>query len=380
VSRPGRDSTRGPSAAVDRLAIMEQVQSPEALALIGAAVAVGVALAVVFVWRRRRRRAAVAAAAPPVGAVDTGATPGWGRIRERLGAGDGLVARLRAAWGTDKDIEARFADLEEVLLAADVGTKATAAVLAKLRLRARELTTADALRAALRSELVGVLETGTPVPSDTVPLVILVAGVNGVGKTTTIAKLAHRYRVAGKKVLLVAADTFRAAAAEQLAHWAERVGADCVRHQAGSDPAAVAHDGLAAALARGADVVIVDTAGRLHVKKQLIEELKKIVRIIGRQVEGAPHEVLLVLDATTGQNAIVQARVFEEALKLTGIVLTKLDGTAKGGAVVATRSELGIPIRFVGLGEKVEDLAPFDAVEFVDALLVPAATPAENSA
>lgn len=361
---------------------MEQVFSSTALFLIGGGLTLVLTAAVLILRRRARRQAMAAPAAEQAtGTAEGTGAHGWARVRERFGAGsDGLVARLRAAWAADKDLEARFVDLEEVLLAADVGTTATAALLAHLRPRARELSNPEALRAALRAELISIFGDESPAPCSHVPLVILVAGVNGVGKTTTIAKLAHRYRVAGQTVLLVAADTFRAAAAEQLALWAERIGADCVRHQAGADPAAVAHDGLAAARARGIDVVIVDTAGRLHVKKQLIEELKKIVRVIGRQIEGAPNEVFLVLDGTTGQNAIAQARVFEEALDLTGIVLTKLDGTAKGGAVVAIRAELGVPIRFVGLGEKPDDLEPFDAAAFVDALLAPGSVSPANSA
>ena len=256
-----------------------------------------------------------------------------------------------------------------MLLTADVGVKATQALLTKLRPRVRELTDVDALRRALRDEMAAILANGGQRAPDAKPHVILVAGVNGVGKTTTIGKLAYRYREAGQKVLLVAADTFRAAASEQLERWAERVGADCVHHQSGADPSAVAYDGIKAAVARGVDVVIVDTAGRLHVKAHLIEELKKIVRVIGRELDGAPHEALLVIDATTGQNAINQARVFCEALPLTGIVLTKLDGTAKGGAVLAIRGELGVPIRYVGFGETLPALAPFDAGAFVDALL-----------
>jgi len=291
-------------------------------------------------------------------------------LRQSLtGTRRGLLARLQTAWGTDKNAEGRLAELEEILLTADVGLKTTQALLAQLRPRMRALSDMNALLAALRSEMRDVLATGeVPAPSAH-PTVIVVAGVNGVGKTTTIGKLAYRYRQAGKRVLLVAADTFRAAAIEQLQHWAQRAGAECVHHQTGSDPAAVAHDGLTAATARGIDVVIIDTAGRLHVKQHLIEELKKVMRVIGRQLPGAPHEVLLVIDATTGQNAINQARVFQEALQLTGIVLTKLDGTAKGGAVFAVRAELGVPIRYVGLGEGVEDIAPFNADAFLDALL-----------
>jgi fused signal recognition particle receptor len=342
---------------------------PEIMAAV-VAVAVGVVVALGLMLRRRRAATGVAAQpaapAPQVPSVTT--------LREGLTkARQGFLARLQSAWGAGKDLEARLAELEEILITADIGVKATHLLLAKLGARAKELGDNDALRGALREEMRAVLDDASAVGLGegirATPHVILVAGVNGVGKTTTIGKLAHHWREAGKKVLLVAADTFRAAAAEQLELWAQRVGAECVRHQAGSDPAAVAHDGIAAAVARGTDVVIVDTAGRLHVKQHLIEELKKIVRIIGRQLDGAPHEVLLVIDATTGQNAINQARVFQEALSLTGIVLTKLDGTAKGGAVFAIRAELGVPIRWVGLGEKAGDLQPFDPHAFVDALL-----------
>ncbi len=342
--------------------------TPEIIAA-GSAVVVAAVLAVVLIVSRRRSAAGAAAAALPSAGAAASAAPA-ATLREGLTkTRQGLLARLQSAWGAGKDVEARLAELEEVLLTADVGLKATQALLAKLRPRALELTDTEALRRALGDDMRAVLANGAPALLAAAPHVILVAGVNGVGKTTTIGKLAHRYRQAGKKVLLVAADTFRAAAGEQLARWAERVGADCVHHQSGSDPAAVAHDGIAAAVARGIDVVIVDTAGRLHVKTHLIEELKKVVRVIGRQLAGAPHEVLLVIDATTGQNAINQARVFQEALSLTGIVLTKLDGTAKGGAIFAVRAELGIPIRYIGLGEKAGDLAPFDADAFVDALL-----------
>lgn len=333
--------------------------TPEILIAAGgvAAVALG---ALVFVLLRRR-----AAVRPALAA-----SPSEPSLRESLTkTRQGLVARLQSAWGAGKDSEARIAELEEVLLTADVGLKVTQALLTRLRPRARELTDVDALRRALRDEMEAILANGGQPAPEVKPRVVLVAGVNGVGKTTTIGKLAYRYHEAGQKVLLVAADTFRAAASEQLQRWAERVGVGCVHHQSGADPSAVAYDGIKAAVARGVDVVIVDTAGRLHVKAHLIEELKKIVRVIGREIEGAPHEALLVIDATTGQNAINQARVFCEALPVTGIVLTKLDGTAKGGAVLAIRSELGIPIRYIGFGETLPALAPFDAAAFVDALL-----------
>ena len=339
--------------------------TPEILMAAGSATAAALGALVFLLIRRRRRRAGEAA-----GLSDTAPAQPAPTLRESLTkTRQGLLGRLQGAWGATKDNEARIAELEEVLLTADVGLKVTQVLLTKLRPRSRELSDLEALRRALRDEMEAILANGGQPAPDAKPHVILVAGVNGVGKTTTIGKLAHWYRRAGRKVLLVAADTFRAAASEQLQRWAERVGVGCVHHQSGADPSAVAFDGIKAAVARDVDVVIVDTAGRLHVKLHLIEELKKIVRVIGRELPGAPHEALLVIDATTGQNAINQARVFCEALPLTGIVLTKLDGTAKGGAVLAIRNELGIPIRYIGFGESLEALAPFDAGAFVDALL-----------
>jgi fused signal recognition particle receptor len=342
--------------------------TPEIVAAVVAGV-VGVSVAVVLVRRRRSAPGIGAAHGEPESRTPTGT------LRTSLTATrQGLLSRLQGAWGAGKDSAARLTDLEEILLSADVGVKTTQALLDRLRPRVRELTDAEALRRALRDDMRAVVADGSALRSEgeeggPKPYVIVVAGVNGVGKTTTIGKLAHRYRQSGKTVLLVAADTFRAAASEQLELWAERVGAMCVRHQSGADPSAVAFDGLKAAIAREIDVAIIDTAGRLHVKTNLMEELKKVVRTIGRQLDGAPHEVLLVVDAATGQNAINQARVFCDVLPVTGIVLTKLDGTAKGGAVLAVRAELGVPIRYVGLGEKPEDLQPFDPDAFVDALL-----------
>ena len=334
------------------------------LVVVVAALVLGLVLAAaLWLGLRRRSRAPTAAEPRP---LETPAP----QLRDTLTrTRQGLLTRLRTAWDADKDTEGRLAELEEALLAADIGPKATQQLLATLRPLARQLPDAEALRDALGDRMRAILQDGATPPVAAAPYLILVAGVNGVGKTTTIGKLAHLYRRTGRKVLLVAGDTFRAAAGEQLEHWAQRVGATCIRHQAGSDPSAVAFDGAKAAVARGIDVVIVDTAGRLHVKAHLMEELKKIARVIGRQIEGAPHEILLVIDATTGQNAVNQARVFCEALPVTGIVLTKLDGTAKGGAVFAVRSELGVPIRYVGVGERPEDLAPFDPDAFVDALL-----------
>jgi fused signal recognition particle receptor len=225
------------------------------------------------------------------------------------------------------------------------------------------------VRRALRDEVEADLRGDAPRDVATRPWVVVVIGVNGVGKTTTVGKLAALHAAAGRKVLLVAADTFRAAAIEQLGVWGERAGAEVIRQAPGANPAAVVFDGAKAALARGVDVVVVDTAGRLHTRTNLMDELKKVERVVAREIPGAPHEVLLVLDATTGQNALAQARTFAEALGVTGVVLTKLDGTARGGMAIAVRRELGVPIRYVGVGEAVEDLRPFDAREFADALL-----------
>ncbi len=264
--------------------------------------------------------------------------------------------------------------MEENLIAADLGPKATQKLMDLLRRQspggAEDL--AQEMSSRLQQAMVELLQASTTSPK-TLPLsirpwVIVFLGVNGVGKTTTIAKLAAQYRSAGKKVLLVAADTFRAAAIEQLEAWAKRVGVDLVKHRAGADPSAVVYDGIQAAKSRGIDVLLIDTAGRLHTKVHLIEELKKIRRVISREQPDAPHETLLVLDATTGQNGLQQARVFKEATDISGIVLTKLDGTAKGGVIVSIQEELGVPVRYVGVGEDVEDLQPFDASQFVRAL------------
>ncbi len=340
----------------------------QTLIALGAGLAVAV-VAFALAWRLRRRVPIAPSTRPPPGPRSA-----WAVLRENFGASrNGLIDRLQSVWRSAGDAEARFAELEAVLISADVGVKATQRLLGQLRSQADTWRDAEELRRALRDQMRAIFA-GDDVPPGVdlpTPYVILVAGVNGVGKTTTIAKLARLYREQGKRVLLVAADTFRAAAAEQLERWAERVGVDCVRHQSGADPGAVAHDGMTAAIARRVDVAIVDTAGRLHVKQHLLEELKKIVRVIARQIDGAPHEALLVIDATTGQNAINQARVFQEALPLTGIVLTKLDGTAKGGAVFAVRAELGVPIRYIGTGEQAADLAVFDPEAFVDAILAP---------
>jgi len=254
--------------------------------------------------------------------------------------------------------------VEEALIAADVGLPATERILTAIRTD-RQGSIGDRVGREVRRVLT---EAGGAVEISARPHIILVVGVNGTGKTTTVGKLANFYRSTGRSVLICAADTFRAAAVEQLAVWAERAGTDLIRAQSGADPAAVTFDAVVAAKARGRDVVLVDTAGRLHTRANLMAELDKIRRVVGREVPGAPHEVLLVLDATVGQNGLVQAREFLAASGATGIVLTKLDGTAKGGVAIAIAHELRLPIRFVGLGESIDDLAPFDADAYVEAL------------
>jgi fused signal recognition particle receptor len=261
-------------------------------------------------------------------------------------------------------------DLEEILITADIGVQTATGLMQRVSRKTSRIGDAAALKEVLREEILDLL-VGKPQERDaggSKPHVIMVVGVNGVGKTTIIGKLAARFLGEEKRVLIAAADTFRAAAVEQLAIWAERSGADLVRHKDGADPAAVAYDGIEAACARNADVVLVDTAGRLHTKINLMEELKKIKRSIAKIMPDAPHEVLLVLDATTGQNALSQAELFNEALGVTGIALTKLDGTAKGGIVISIHDRLNIPLQYVGVGETIEDLQVFDPQRFVDAL------------
>jgi fused signal recognition particle receptor len=266
---------------------------------------------------------------------------------------------------------ATIEDLEEILIQADLGVETTEAFVEAVRDQARRgrLTGGD-VREALAAHLRAALKGGSaPLALDARPAVILVLGVNGSGKTTTCGKLAGQLKGSGHEVLLAAADTFRAAAIEQLERWGERVGVPVVKQGPGADPSAVAFDAVKAAQARRVDVLVVDTAGRLHTKTNLMTELEKVKRVVGRQLPGAPHETLLVLDATTGQNGIAQARLFHEALTLTGLVLTKLDGTAKGGIVVRIVRELGLPIKLIGTGERPEDLAPFDPDAFVTALV-----------
>ena len=283
----------------------------------------------------------------------------------------GRIDRLFA--GKKEITETLMDELEEILFTSDIGVGTTQGLLDTIREKVtrKELKDPQKLKEMLKNHILSLLdqkpiENAPSKPED--PLVIMIAGVNGVGKTTTIGKIANRFKNEGKTVMLVAADTFRAAAVEQLTIWGERVGATVIKQGTGADPSAVAFDAMTAAISRKIDVVLVDTAGRLHTQVNLMEELQKINRIIGRKLSGAPHEVWLVLDATTGQNAISQAEAFQEALGLTGIILTKLDGTAKGGIVIGISSQLQIPIRFIGIGEQMDDLRAFDAVEFVRAI------------
>ena len=277
-------------------------------------------------------------------------------------------------------------ELEEALITADVGVDTTMKILDRLRKRARFEAYAEVeeLYTMLREEIGGLFTEDAQgaatanEPTTGQPRVIMVVGVNGVGKTTSIGKLAWRYKQAGKRVLLGAADTFRAAAIDQLKIWSERAGVDIIAQHMGADPAAVAFDTLEAAVARNSEVVIIDTAGRLHNKRGLMEELTKIRRVMDRIVPGAPHEVLLVLDGSTGQNAVEQAKQFTSATDVTGLILTKLDGTAKGGVVLAISDQLSIPVRFIGIGEKMEDLQDFEVIEFIDSLL-PADWEAQNA-
>lgn len=276
-------------------------------------------------------------------------------------------------FSSGKKLDAQTLDeLEELLITADIGIKAATDLIARLSKASSRITDADQLKAEIKKIIRPYLEGDQEAVSAETPLarphVIMVVGVNGVGKTTTIGKLAARYTTQGKKVLLVAADTFRAAAIEQLSIWAQRTGTEIIKHKENSDPAAVAYDGVEAARARGFDIVIVDTAGRLHTKVNLMEELKKIKRSIAKTIPDAPHEVLLVLDATTGQNALSQTELFTRAADVTGIVLTKLDGTAKGGIAVNLCHSFHIPLKYIGVGEQMDDLQPFDPQAFIDAM------------
>ncbi|MGE3276063.1 MAG: signal recognition particle-docking protein FtsY [Vicinamibacterales bacterium] len=280
---------------------------------------------------------------------------------------DDLVGRADLPEQRTRAVDVETLDaLEEILIMADVGVAATAEIVDAVGRRARR---GESLRELVRQEILAVFErAATPVPGGGPPHVVLIVGVNGTGKTTTVGKLANQFKADGRDPLICAADTFRAAAVDQLQVWADRAHVDIVRAREGSDPAAVVFDAMSAAKARGRGLVLVDTAGRLHTRANLMQELDKIRRIAAREVPGAPHEVLLVLDATVGQNGLAQAREFTSVAGVNGIVLTKLDGTAKGGIAVAIAHDLGVPIRFVGVGEGIDDLLPFTPAEYVDAL------------
>ncbi len=304
----------------------------------------------------------------------------FGRIKERMQEGltrtrESLTERIDDVLSITKEIDASTLDeLEGILLASDLGAPTTDEVLTNMREKAgrKQIGDTSELKRVLKDELLAILNRAAdsqPAQVNEPPEVILIVGVNGVGKTTTIGKLAHALRAQGKTVLLAAGDTFRAAAIEQLEIWGDRTGTEVIKTKPGGDPSAVLFDAMQAAKARNIDYVIVDTAGRLHNKAHLMAELEKMTRTARRLIPGAPHEILLIMDATTGQNGLQQAKVFTEAAGVTGIVLTKLDGTAKGGVVVAISREMSLPVRYVGVGEKQSDLIPFNASDFVDSLL-----------
>jgi len=319
-----------------------------------------------------------AADPPPAPAMDAEPFPAaeqkkagyFKRLRKRLSrTRHSLSSGFDRAFAGKKKIDAEvLEELEELLITSDIGVQTTMALLE--RISKTKVAQVSEVKQILKDEILSILSSQPPLTQDAQnkPHVILVVGVNGVGKTTTIGKIAASASASGKKVLIAAADTFRAAATEQLAIWAQRADAEFVKHGTNADPAAVAFDAVAAASARGCDIVLIDTAGRLHTKTNLMEELKKIKRTISKQLEGAPHEILLILDATTGQNALSQAKLFDEALGLTGLALTKLDGTAKGGIVISICSSLNIPLQYIGVGEKIDDLRLFDAEQFIEAL------------
>ncbi len=356
------------------IAILEAwaIRNPLLLALLLGPIALAVAGVIGFAWRSGRRSAAATpdreVAAPVAAAIEP---PKAARMRDRLGlTRESLVGRIGQLFG-GRSVDAQLLDeLEELLFEADLGVQTADSLLAKVRSDALG-GDAEAVKAVLRDAILEKLRRVEPAAGLAAvgsPHVILVLGVNGAGKTTSIGKLAARYRASGRSVILGAGDTFRAAAIEQLEAWGERAGCEVIAGPSGGDPSAVAFDTVKAAVARGIDVAIIDTAGRLQTKRPLMEELGKMVRVIGKGLADAPHEVLLVLDATTGQNAISQARLFAEVAGVTGLVLTKLDGTAKGGVLIGLADALGIPVKFVGVGEATEDLRDFSADEFVEAL------------
>lgn len=298
---------------------------------------------------------------------------------EKLGKGlskthKGFIDRISAVFKRSSSLDqGLLIELEETLVGTDIGVRTAYALFESVQKKAASLNGADSALTAIREEVETILEkreSPLEIPEGVKPFVMMVTGVNGSGKTTTIAKIAYHLKNEGKSVVIASGDTFRAAAIEQLEHWANKVGVDFVKAQEGADPSSVAFDGLQAAIARNHDVLIIDTAGRLHTKENLMEELKKTQRVLGKKYEGAPHEILLVLDATIGQNAIEQTRQFNNALKVTGIALTKLDGSSKGGVIVGIANEFEIPIRFIGIGEDMDDLQPFHAKSFVNALFL----------
>lgn len=301
-----------------------------------------------------------------IGRLFTRVKEGLSKTRSAIGGA------LRKLIGVGRAIDRNFLDqLEETLLAADIGVSKTEEILGELqkRYKAGEIAKGEDLLAYLKQTLREELSIpDNELPLDKKPYVVLIVGVNGAGKTTTIAKLAKRYKDQGKSVLIAAGDTYRAAAIEQLQIWADRVGVELIKSQTGGDAAAVAFDAVAAGIARGSDLVLIDTAGRLHNKDHLMRELEKVRRVMQKRLPEAPHATLLVLDATAGQNAVQQAKVFKDSMGVTGLVLTKLDGTAKGGAIIQVRRELGLPVRFIGVGEGVDDLQPFDPDAFVEAI------------
>lgn len=305
-----------------------------------------------------------------------------GRLKEKLfKTREGIIGKVTASIRAHKEVsEDLFDEIEEILIRGDIGVDTTSHLIGQVRQKTIELgiKKTDNIIQFLKSAMLKVFESDGQQSQSVIsaqyfdpeqrPFVIMIVGVNGTGKTTTIGKLAAQFKNHDKKVLISAADTFRAAASDQLDIWAKRANADIIRNQPGADPASVAFDSLQAAISRKLDVLIIDTAGRLHTKSNLMEELKKIRRVLGKLMSNAPQETLLILDATTGQNGLNQARQFTEAVGVTGIVLTKLDGTAKGGIVLAISKELGLPVKFIGMGEKIDDLQPFDHAEFVEAL------------
>jgi fused signal recognition particle receptor len=336
----------------------------------------------VAIYRQRRRhidRKQLAQTLEESGASASSVLPEVSWL-QRLGDGlkktrDQLSGSLAQIFSGPKVLDADLQEkVHETLFRADLGVGTAKYLVDKLRDRfGGESTTWDDIRLSMRSDMITLLNRDAPVTSlsfeDDHPKVVLIVGVNGVGKTTTVAKLAANFQLGSQSVLLCAADTFRAAAIDQLKIWGERLGIDVIAHQQGSDPASVAFDAVKAAKARGTDVLLIDTAGRLHNKKELMDELAKINRVIAKELPGAPHETWLVIDATTGQNALLQVRAFAEAVKLSGLIVTKLDGTAKGGVVIAAAEQFKLPIRFIGVGEKADDLRPFVVDEFVDSIL-----------